>query len=108
MRALGSVAFEKGWPRVLDAYLEGRPEAAAALAEAQAMRDPKRRLEEGMVFSGLTVPMVWDRGPAELEAERADARASTRPSQVGWSTSASSGQPVVRAGGGAPAGKAGG
>lgn len=74
LRALGSVGFEKGWPRVIDAYLTDRPEVADWLAEVESMRDPKRKFEDQVAFSSLTVPRVPDRGPAEIEAERAEAR----------------------------------
>jgi hypothetical protein len=75
LRSLGSVAFERGWPRVLGAYLEDRPDVAEALAEIESMKDPKRRFEDSVAFSGLILPMVPDRGPAELAAERAENQA---------------------------------
>jgi anti-sigma factor RsiW len=59
---------------VLEAYLADRPDVADALAEVEAMKDPRRRFEESVAFGDLTFGAVPDRGPAELEAERAEAR----------------------------------
>jgi hypothetical protein len=75
LRALASAAYEKGWPRVLEAYMVDRPEIADALVEVEAMQDPKRRFEDSVAFSGLTVPRVPDRGPAEIDAERKETQA---------------------------------
>jgi hypothetical protein len=75
LRALASAAYEKGWPRVLEAYMADRPEIADALVEVEAVRDPKRKFEDSVAFSGLTVPRVPDRGPAEIEAERRETQA---------------------------------
>jgi hypothetical protein len=75
LRALACAAYEKGWPRVLEAYMADRPEIAYALVEVEATRDPKRRFEDSVAFSNLTVPRVPDRGPAEAEAERKETQA---------------------------------
>jgi anti-sigma factor RsiW len=60
---------------VLEAYLADLPEIADALVEVESMRDPKRRFEDSVAFSGLTVPRVPDRGPAEIEADRKENQA---------------------------------
>jgi hypothetical protein len=75
LRSLGSVAFQRGWLRVLQAYLEDRPDVAEALTEVEAMKDPNRRFADQVAFSALTLPMVPDRGPAEIESERKENQA---------------------------------
>jgi alkylhydroperoxidase/carboxymuconolactone decarboxylase family protein YurZ len=75
LRAFASAAYEKGWTAVLDAYITDRPEVAEALAEVASSRDKRRQFEDSVAFSGLTVPIVPDRGPAEIEAEREESRA---------------------------------
>jgi hypothetical protein len=69
-RGLASTAYERGWGRVLAAYVGMRPEAAEALREAAAMNDRTRRLQDDMAFSSITVPQVPDHGSAESAAER--------------------------------------
>jgi hypothetical protein len=75
LRALASAAYERGWPRVIEAYITDRPEVADALVEVEAMKHPKRKFEDSVAFSSLTVPRVPEPGPAEIEAERKETQA---------------------------------
>jgi hypothetical protein len=74
-RGMASTAFERGWTRVLDAYVAGRPEIGEALAELASFGDRGRQFEDSVAFATVTIPRVPDRGPAEVAAERQEAQA---------------------------------
>lgn len=69
-RGIAALAAEKGWGKVLGAYLEVYPDAGAALQEAAQLDSTSRRFKDDLAFSLVTPPPVPDHGPAELEADR--------------------------------------